>query len=138
MQEDVAAAPCKSGGGMCGCLWITMDNDECVDGIEEKNEVCANPGSLPTLETDTTQYQIVAAKEQHKKLGLFKEQPFVERSSKRKIINAFDKIHIIEIKEDHVVYNNVKITNTFEYLCKCYGKVTDADLISNKETISKH
>ena len=54
--------------------------------------VHANPGPLLTLVADATQCQIAAAKEQHKrKLKLFKEKRFVERSFKIKLINAFDK-----------------------------------------------
>ena len=80
-----------------------------------------------------TQHQVSATKEQPKKqLELFKERRFLDRRLKRKIINAFDETHLLEIKEDHIGYNNVSIPDMFKYVFKCYGKVTDADLIAKK------
>ena len=77
---------------------------------------------------NATQYQIAVDKEQHKrKLELFKEQYFVERSLKSKVINAFDETYLTDIKEDSIGCNNVSIHAIFKNLYKSYGKVVDAD-----------
>ena len=44
-----------------------MRNDECTHVTDDTFEACSNPGPLPRIATDTTQYQIAAAKEKHKK-----------------------------------------------------------------------
>ena len=111
-----------------------MESWECADMTEENFAACPNLGPPPILETDSTQYQISAAKEQHKrKLELFKEQRFVERGIKNKLINAFDEIHLIDTKEEQIGYNNKSISNIFDYLWKSYEKVNDADLLSSKK-----
>ena len=43
----------------------------------------------------------------------------------------------MDIKEEYIGYNNKSIPDTFFHLCKSYGKVTDSDLLSNKEAMSK-
>lgn len=97
-----------------------------------------NPGLLPSMQAGATQYQIVHAKEQHKKkLELFKEQRFVERALKSQIINTFKETYLLDIKEDHIRYNNVSISNIFQHLHRNYGKITNADLLANKEVMSK-
>ena len=137
-QEDAAAVPCELGGGLHGYLLIKMESWECADVTEETFEVCTNLGPLPTLATDATKYQITAAKEQHqRKLELFKEQSFLERSLNSKLINAFYETYFIDIKEKHIGCNNFSIPDMFDHLCKSYGKVTDAELISNKEAMRK-
>ena len=91
------------------------------------------------MANDATQCQVEASKEQHKiKLQLFKEQRFVERIPKSKFINAFDETNLIDIKEEHIGYNNRSIPDTFAHLYKSYGKVTDTDIISNKGTMHKY
>ena len=47
-------------------------------------------------------------------------------------------MHLIETKDDHIRCNNVSMPNIVKHTYKCYGKVTDADLLSNRETMSKH
>ena len=54
------------------------------------------------------------------------------------MMNAFDETCLIEIQEDHVGHNNDSIPNIVKHLYKNYGKVKDADLLSNKETIRKY
>ena len=54
-----------------------------------------------------------------------------------KIINAFNETYLIDIKEEHIRYNNVSISTLFNYLFKNYSKMTDADLLTNKEAIGK-
>ena len=103
IQEDAAAVPCELGGGLHGYLGMTMSGVEHATITNETFDAYTNPGPMPTIATDATQYQIVAAKELHKKkLNLFKEQRFVERSLKSKVINAFDETYLIDIKEDHI------------------------------------
>ena len=102
-------------------------------------EAYTNPGPLPTIAPDATQCQIAAAKELHKKkLNLFKEQRFVERSLRSKIINAFDETYLIDIKEDHIGHTNVSMPSMFNHLFNNYGKITDADLLANKDSMGKH
>ena len=124
---------------MHGYLGITMSGVEYLTVTNATFDAYTNPGPLPTIATDATQYQIVAAKELHKKqLNLFKEQRFVERSLKSKVINAFDETYLIDIKEDHIGHNNVSMPRIFNHLFKNYVKTTDADLLSNKESIGKY
>ena len=138
-QEDAAAVPCELGGGMHGYLGITMTGVEYATVATTTFEAYTNPGPLPTIAPDATQYQIAAAKELHKKqLNLFKEQRFVERSLRSKVINAFDETYLIDIKEEHIGCNNVSIPTLFNHLFKNYGKITDADLLANKEAMGKH
>ena len=102
-------------------------------------EAYTNPGPLPTMASDKTQYQIAAAKELHKKkLNLFKEEHFVKRSIRSKIINTLDETYLIDIKEKHIRYNNISISTLFNHLFKNYSKITDADLLANKEAMGKH
>ena len=139
IQEDAADVPCELGGGMHGYLGITMTGVEYATVATTTFVAYTNPGPLPTIATDATQYQIAAAKELHKKeLNLFKEQRFVERSLRSKVINAFDETYLIDIKEEHIGYNNVSMPTLFNHLFKNYGKITDADLLANKETMGKH
>ena len=138
IQEDEASIPCELGGVRYGCLGITMSDDECTNATAETFTAHTNPGPLPNMPTDATQHQIAATKEQHKKqLDIFKEERFLERSLKSKLINAFDETYLIDIKEDHIGYKNFSMPNIFKHMCKCYGKVTDADLLASKETMSK-
>ena len=44
----------------------------------------------------------------------------------------------MHIKEDRIVQKKFSIPNVFEHLCKFYVKGIKSDLLSNKETISKH
>ena len=72
-----------------------------------------------------------------KKTELSKEWRFAELSTKSKLINAFDETCLMDIKEEPIGCNNVSIHNMLAHLHKSYGKVTDADMLSNKESISK-
>lgn len=53
------------------------------------------------------------------------------------IINAFEETYLLDLKEDHAGHNNVDIHGFFNYLCRHYGKITDADLLANKEAMNK-
>ena len=91
--------------------------------MEETFEACTNLGPLPTLATNATQYQIAAAKEEHKiKLQLFKNQKFVERSLKSKLINAFDETCPACIKKEHVGFNNKSTPTCFPISTTVAGK----------------
>ena len=68
-----------------------MSDVECASVTAETFEAHTNPELLPTMATDATRHQIAAAKELYKKkINLFKEQRFVERSLKSEVINSFD------------------------------------------------
>ena len=74
IQEDIAAVPCKLGGGMHGYLGIIMTYVEYATVTTTPFEAHTNLGPLPIIAPNITQYQIAAAKELHKKkLNLFKE-----------------------------------------------------------------
>ena len=116
-----------------------MSDVECASVTPETFESCPNPRLLPTLATDVTQYQIAATNELHKKkINLSKEQRFVERSLKSKVINDFDETYLMCIKEDYIVHNNVSAPDMLDHLHKHQGKVNDADFLANKETKGKH
>ena len=53
------------------------------------------------------------------------------------MINAFDKTYLLDIKQEHVGYNNITIPKIFDHLFTNYGKITDADLLANKEAMGK-
>lgn len=138
IQENAAAIPSELGGGRHGYLGLTMSTTEYNTVAREAFTGHTNPGALPTIPTGATQHQITHAKEEHKKqLKLFKEQRFVERALKSLIINAFEETYLLDLKEDHIGYNNVDIPGLFNHLCRHYGKITDADLLANKETMNK-
>ena len=68
---------------------------------------------------------------------MLKEQRFLERAIRSKVANAFEETCLIDLKQDHIGYNNVSIPNMFKHLNKHYGKITDADLLANKTNMSK-
>ena len=116
-----------------------MSNDEYSNVTEETFESYRNLDPLPTCPIDATQYQISVAKDTDKKqLEMFKEQCFAEISLNRKLINYFNKTHLIHIKKNHIGHNNFSMPNIVKHLWKRNGKVTDTGLLSNKETMSKH
>ena len=65
------------------------------------------------------------------------QQRFAERVLKSLIINAFEETYLLDLKEDHVGYNNVDILGFFNHLCRHYDKITDADLLANKKAMNK-
>ena len=137
-QENAAAVPCELGGGNHGYLGITMTATEYLNVASVEFINHTNPGSIPTIADTATQSQIAMAKEQHKKrLELFKEQRFLERAIRSQVVNAFEETYLIDLKQDHIGYNNVSIPNMFKHLNKYYGKITDADLLANKTNMSK-
>ena len=138
IQENAAAVPSELGGGRHGYLGLTMSTTEYNNAVSEVFTAHTHPGALPTIPEGATQHQITYAKEEHKKqLKLFKEQRFVERALKSLIINAFEETYLLDLKEDHVGYNNVDIPGFFNHLYRHYGKITDADLLANKEAMNK-
>ena len=69
---------------------------------------------------------------------MIKLQRFAEISLKKKVVNAFDETCLTNIKEDYIGCNNFSMSNTLKHLCKRYVKATDADSLSDKETMSNH
>ena len=116
-----------------------MSDDENTDTTYKTFKACTSPSPLPILSTDATQYQITATKDQHKrKVRLFKEQFFVERSLRNKVINTFDETYLLDIKKKYIKCNNGSMHSTFKHLCRRCGNVTDDDFLANKETMIKH
>ena len=68
IQEDAAAIPCELGEDIYGYSGITMTYVEYATVATTSFEAYTNPGPLPTMASDKTQYQIAAAKELHKKV----------------------------------------------------------------------
>lgn len=138
IQENAAAVPSELGGGSHGYLGLTIVEVEYLTVAIEAFEPTENPGTVPTILENATQHQIAYAKEEYKKkLELFKEQRFVARALKSQVINAFDKTHLLDIKQDHVGYNNISIPKIFDHLFTNYGKIIDTDLLANKEAMNK-
>ena len=52
-------------------------------------------------------------------------------------MNAFDETYLLDIKEDYIEHNNVTIPYMFKNLCKNYRRITDSDLLANKEAMNK-
>ena len=99
-----------------------MIDDECTNATVEEFEACTGPVLLPAMSTDTTQFQRAVTKEQNKKqLELFKEQRFAERSLKSKIINVFDQIYLLDIKEDRIGCSNVSMPDVLKHLFKWWS-----------------
>ena len=138
IQENSAAVPTELGGGKHGHLGLTMIEVEYLTVATEAYATQENPGTAPTIPDNATQYQIAYAKEEHKKkLDLFKEQRFVERALKSQVINAFDETYLLDIKQEYVGYKNIIIPKIFDHLFTNNGKITDADLLANKEAMGK-
>ena len=97
-----------------------------------------NPGPGPTIPPNATGCQIAEAQDLHKKIRkLHKEEQNVARALKNQIVNAFEEQHLHDLKEEHVGHNNTSIAQKITYLCKNYGKITDTDLLDNKENMNQ-
>ena len=75
IYENAASVLCELGGGMHGYLGVAMSGPEYLTATGEEFHLHPNLGAIPMYPENGTQYQIVAARESHKKqLHLFKEQ----------------------------------------------------------------
>ena len=86
MRENIVAIPCKLYGSKNECLGMTMKDIDCNLHALENFTSCTNLGLLATFYD-----KIEAAKEKNKKeLKLFKETNWVERATKKQVLNAFE------------------------------------------------
>ena len=139
-SKNAAGTPCELGGGSTRIS--RNHNVECtaqhIRITGHDYTPTPNPGPVPTIPPNATQHQIAAAQDLHKKnKKLHKEEQNVARALKNQIVNAFEEQCLYDLKEEHVGHSNKSIPQIFKYLYDNYGKITDTDLLENKENMNQ-
>ena len=68
---------------------------------------------------------------------MYKEQQTLESALCNQITNIFERLFLQAMHCPHVGFKNVKMPQFFNHLLDNYGKITDNDLLSNKEEIKQ-
>ena len=82
----------------------------------------SDPVPLSTFHEVPAHPQIAQVNTTHEeKLRLWIEQQVVTREIKHQLVNVFDAIYVMELRDNHAVHNNATIPETIERMHKHYG-----------------
>ena len=138
IQDNGVVVPCELGGNNHGCLGLTMKGACCTSAEKYHSVGYEDLGPTSTAPEDATKYQVTYSKEQCKrKIYLFKEKRCAKIHLKKQLINAFDETCLLDLKEDHIGWNNATIQDVFVHLHEYYSKITFSDLLENKANMTK-
>ena len=52
-------------------------------------------------------------------------------------MGTFNKTHLLHLKGEHAGHNIATTSDTLDHLHEYYGKITDNDLVANKDNMTK-
>ena len=108
--ENASSIQSTLGGGNHGYLGLILKPAKYQTVTGHEFHPHPNPGALPTLPTNATQYQIIAANAQHKEaLRLWREQQIIIKALKNQLTGSIDKKYITALHQTYTGYNNSSI-----------------------------
>ena len=136
LSANAASVHSHLGNGRLGLLYLTVTPEVYNTLSNVPFNPPTNPGPLPTYPDGATQHQILAANKAHElQVQLFKQYDACDRALKQLLLGAVDDIFVNALSNTHIGYANTTTLQLITHLYDNYGKITDADLRKNQETM---
>ena len=126
------------GNGALGLLWIII-SDTVYDTLSCTLFIPpANPGLIPVIPDEQTQFQISAITDTHRQQSnLFHEFNNTDKALKQQLLGAMDDMFTCALKNRFIGYANVTTKQLLTHLFTTYGKITGNDLRLNDASMNR-
>ena len=138
LNVNAASVHSHLGNGKLGLLYLTVKR-EVYNTLSNVEFVAPkNPGPTVGYPQGATQFQINTADKTHENATkLFLQCDACDRALKQLLLGAVDDIFVNALCDAQVGYANTTTLELLTHLHDTYGKLTDADVRANQDTMAE-